>query len=146
MVVVLRYRDMGKEPGPGAAARYGMIGRRCRHDGIASRVGQFFADVPDHLEPARHVFERLRDILTDPAQRAAAGGTGVRGLMQDALARQVLRKGPPRYIADAAKKQRTSERTVRREAARGAAIPDIAKPAGTSLATRRESQRYMSVR
>ena len=38
-----------------------------------------------------------------------------------------------RYTADAARSQGTSQRTVRREAARGEAIPDIAKLAGTSL-------------
>ena len=38
-----------------------------------------------------------------------------------------------RYTADAAKKTRKSERSVQREAARGAAIPDVASLAGTSL-------------
>ena len=38
-----------------------------------------------------------------------------------------------RYTADAAKKTGKSERSVQREAARGAAIPDVAALAGTSL-------------
>jgi hypothetical protein len=45
---------------------------------------------------------------------------------------------PSRYTADAAKTQGTSERTVQREAARGAAIPDVASLAGTSLDTPKE--------
>ena len=38
-----------------------------------------------------------------------------------------------RYTADAAKKTGKSERSIQREAARGAAIPDVAALAGTSL-------------
>ena len=38
-----------------------------------------------------------------------------------------------RYTADTAKKTGKSERSIQREAARGAAIPDVAALAGTSL-------------
>lgn len=41
-----------------------------------------------------------------------------------------------RYSADTAKKKGKSESTVRREAARGAAIPDVAKLAGTLISAR----------
>ena len=43
-----------------------------------------------------------------------------------------------RYTADAAKKTGKSERSIQREAARGAAIPDVAALAGTSLDKRGE--------
>ena len=43
-----------------------------------------------------------------------------------------------RYTADAAKKTGKSERSIQREAARGAAIPDVAALAGTSLDKRDE--------
>ena len=43
-----------------------------------------------------------------------------------------------RYTADAAKKTGKSERSIQREAARGAAIPDVAALAGTSLDKRAE--------
>jgi hypothetical protein len=98
MIIVLGDDDMGQQPGAGAAAGNRVIGCRCRDDGVAGATGELLADVPDHLEPAGHVIERLGDVLADPAQRTAAGGTGMRRLMQDALARQVLRQGPLRRL------------------------------------------------
>jgi hypothetical protein len=92
MVIVLRYHDVGEEPGPGAAAGYCVIGRRCRHDGIASPARQLLADVPDHLEAAGHVIECLGDLLADPAQRATAGRAAARRGMDHVLARQVFRQ------------------------------------------------------
>ncbi len=65
---------MGQEPGAGAAASNRVIRRRRRDDGIAGAAGELGPDMPDHLEPARHIIERLGDILADPAQGAATGG------------------------------------------------------------------------
>ena len=81
---------MGQQSRPGAAAGNRVIWRGRRDDDVAGPAGELLADMLDHLEPARHVIECLGDILADPAQRAAAGGTGMRRLMQNALARQVL--------------------------------------------------------
>jgi hypothetical protein len=91
MIVVLGDHDMGQEPGAGAAAGNRVIGRRCRDDAVAGPARELGADVPDHLEPARHVIERLGDVLTDPTQRAAAGRAGAWRGMDYILARQVLR-------------------------------------------------------
>ncbi len=74
MIVVLGDRDMGQEPGAGAAASNRVIRRRRCDDGVAGPAGELRADMPDHLEPARHIIERLGDILADPAQGAATGG------------------------------------------------------------------------
>ena len=79
---------MGQEPSAGATAGNRVVRRRRRDDDIA---GAACADMPDHLEPARHVIERLGDVLTDPTQRAAAGGAGAWRGMDYILARQVLR-------------------------------------------------------
>src|ERR1700726_559619 len=86
MIVVLRDDDMGQQSRPGAAAGNRVIWRGRRDDDVAGPAGELLADMLDHLEPARHVIECLGDILADPAQRAAAGGTGMRRLMQNALA------------------------------------------------------------
>jgi len=86
---------MGQEPGAGAAAGNRMVRRRRRDDGIASPTRQLGADMPDYLEPTRHIIERLSDVLADPAQRAAAGGAGAWRGMDYILARQVLRQPAP---------------------------------------------------
>ncbi len=65
---------MGQEPGAGAAASNRVIRRRRCDDGVAGPAGELGADMPDHLEPARHVIERFSDVLADPAQGAATGG------------------------------------------------------------------------
>ena len=86
---------MGQQPGAGTAAGNRVIRRRCRDDGVAGPAGELGADMPDHLEPARHVIERFGDVLADPAQRTAAGGAGAGRGMNDILARQVFRQRTP---------------------------------------------------
>ena len=76
MIVVLRYDDMGEEPRPGAPAGNCVIGCWRRDDRVASAARELLADMPDHLEAAGHVIERLGDLLPDPAQRAAAARAG----------------------------------------------------------------------
>ncbi len=95
MIVVLGDGDMSQEPGAGAVAGNRVIGRQRCNDGIAGATGKLRADMADHLEPAGHVIERLGDVLTDPTQRAGAGGAGARRPMSHLFARQVLRQRAP---------------------------------------------------
>jgi hypothetical protein len=71
MIVVLGDDDMGEQPGTGTASGARMVGRRRRNDGIAGAARQLLADVTDHLEPARHVIERLSDPREVAASRSA---------------------------------------------------------------------------
>ena len=98
VVVVLRHDDMSQQTRPGAAAGDRVIGRRRRNHRIAGPAGQFLAEVPDHLEAARHVIEGLGDLLADPAQRAAADGASARRGMSDILSGQVFRQPAARRL------------------------------------------------
>src|SRR5205085_11266987 len=46
--------------------------------------------MPDHLEAAGHVIERLGDVVADPPQRTAAGWTGAGCGMKYVLTRQLV--------------------------------------------------------
>jgi hypothetical protein len=52
-------------------------------------------NVPDDLEAARHVIERLSHLVADLAQRAAATGTGARCGMPQILSGQMFRQRTP---------------------------------------------------
>ena len=65
---------MGEEPGTGASAGDRVIGRRRRNDRVASPARQLLADMPDHLEAAGHIIERLGDLLADPNNPALSCG------------------------------------------------------------------------
>jgi hypothetical protein len=75
------------------------MGRRRLNDRIAGATRELLADVPDHLEARRHAIERLRHILADLAQRAAAGRTGTCRRMEDILARKMFRQLATRWFA-----------------------------------------------
>jgi len=98
VIVVFRHDDMGEQPRPGAAAGNRVVWRRRRDHCIAGPARQFLANVPDHLEAARHVIERLADLVGDLAQRPAATGTGARCGVPQVLSRQVLRQRAPRRL------------------------------------------------
>jgi len=95
VIVVLRDDNMGQQPGAGPAAGNRTIGCRRRHNDVASPARQLLADMPDYLEAAGHVIERLGDVLADPAQRAAAARAGARGGMRHVLARKMIRQRAP---------------------------------------------------
>jgi hypothetical protein len=86
---------MGEEPGSGAAAGNRVIGRRRGNHCVASPARPFLADMPHHLEAARHVIERLSDLFANPAQRAAASRAHARRGMYHVLAWEVFRQGMP---------------------------------------------------
>src|SRR4051812_19608184 len=67
--------------------------RRRLADRLAAAAGDLLADVLDHLPAARHAFQARGDVLAQPADRAAALGASTRRLVEDPLARQVLRQG-----------------------------------------------------
>src|SRR3954453_21140716 len=76
-------------PGPSAFDRQ----RRHRrlHDGLAGPAAQLRAQVADHLEAGRDVFEHFALVLADAAEGgAAATRAGAGRLVDDGLARQVL--------------------------------------------------------
>src|SRR4051794_18220087 len=76
-------------PGPSAFDRQ----RRHRrlHDGLAGPAAQLRAQVADHLEAGRDVFEHFALVLADAAEGgAAATRAGAGWFVDDALARQVL--------------------------------------------------------
>ena len=85
---------MRQQPCPGAAAGNRVIGRRGRDDRIAGPARQLLANVPNHLEPARHVIEGLGHILADPPQGAATRGAGVVGWMKHLFTRQMVGQRP----------------------------------------------------
>src|SRR4051795_5142026 len=76
-------------PGPSAFDRQ----RRHRrlHDGLAGPAAQLRAQVADHLEAGRDIFEHFALVLADAAEGgAAAPRAGAGRLVDDARARQVL--------------------------------------------------------
>src|SRR6185503_4564237 len=67
------------------------------HDGLAGAAAQLRAEMTDHLEAGRDVFEHLALVLADPAEgRAAAARAATGWFVGDGLARQVLRQ----WLAD----------------------------------------------
>src|SRR5205085_11716202 len=54
--------------------------------------------MPDHLEPAGHVIERLGDVFADPPQRTAAVWTGAGCGMKYVLTRQLCRQRASRRL------------------------------------------------
>src|SRR5947207_4622471 len=54
--------------------------------------------MPDHLEPAGHVIERLGDVFADPPQRTAAVWTGAGCGMKYVLTRQLFRQRASRRL------------------------------------------------
>jgi hypothetical protein len=65
----------------------------CLHDGLAGTAAQLRADMSDHLEAGRDVFEHLALVRADPAEGgAAAAGAGAGRLVDDGLARQMRRQ------------------------------------------------------
>jgi hypothetical protein len=86
---------MCEQPRSGAAAGDRVVGGRRGHHRVANPARQSLADMPEDLEPARHVIEGLADLVGDLAQRAAATGTGARCGMPQILSGQVLRQPPP---------------------------------------------------
>jgi hypothetical protein len=71
------------------------MGRGRLDHALAGPAGEGLAHVPHHLEAARNVVERLGHVLADPTQATAAGRAGAGTGMDDRLARQVIRQGPP---------------------------------------------------
>ena len=75
-----------------------MVWRRRRNHRVANPARQFFANVPDNLEPARHVIQGLGHFVGDLAQCAAATGTGARCGMPQILSGQMFRQRTPRRL------------------------------------------------
>jgi hypothetical protein len=71
--------------------------RRCNHS-VAGPARQFFANVPDYFEPARHVIEGLGHRVADLAQRAAATGAGAWCGMPQILSGRMFRQRAPRRL------------------------------------------------
>lgn len=110
---------MSQQPRPGAPTSNRVIWRRRCDDGVAGPAGELLADVPDHLEPARHVVERLGHLLANPAQRATAGGAGAGGRVPHFLARQMLGQRPSRRFL---RRRRLDRRNSRRRRGRSLAL------------------------
>src|SRR5215472_17682437 len=87
---------MGQEPGAGATTGNRVIWRRRLGDRLAGPASEFRAPMADHLEAARHIVERLGDVLADLAERAAAARTGARRRVNHLLPRQMPGQWPAR--------------------------------------------------
>jgi hypothetical protein len=81
-----------------ASAGDRVVGHRGRHHCVAGPAGQLLADVPDHLEAARHVIEGLGHVLTNPAQGAATMRAGAGGRVQHLFPGQMLGQWPARWL------------------------------------------------
>ena len=77
VVGILADQDMGEEARPRATALDRARGQRGLHEAFAARAGQPGADDPVHDEAPGDVFQLFRHIFPDPAQAAAAIGTGI---------------------------------------------------------------------
>jgi ParB-like chromosome segregation protein Spo0J len=96
-----------------------------------ARVDLSSAECAAHQWERKRLYEEKRPETKHGGAPGAGRGKGKKPLQSG--------HGDPsaeRYSADAAKKKGKSESTVRREAARGAAIPDVAKLAGTLISAR----------
>ena len=72
MIAELRGQHMSQQSRPGQAAIDRTARCWCLHDRIATRAAQLGANMADHLETGRNLFEHLGDILTQFLQCAAA--------------------------------------------------------------------------
>ena len=95
VIVVFGHDDVSQQPGAGPAAGNRMVGGWRGDNDVAGPARQLLTDVPDHLEPAGHVIERLGDVLADAAQRTAAARTDARGGVRHVLAREMIRQCAP---------------------------------------------------
>lgn len=68
---------MRQQARTGTAALDGPRGQRSLDEAFTARTGQPGADDPVHDEAAGDILKLLRDVLADPAQAAAAIGTGI---------------------------------------------------------------------
>ena len=89
----LGLQDRRQQFRPGAAAGDRVEWRGRLGDGLAGAAGEPLADSLDHLPLPGHHLQRLRDVLAQLGQLAAAAGAGSRGRDDDPLARQVGRQG-----------------------------------------------------
>src|SRR3982751_5652407 len=81
-------RDQAR-PGPSTLDR--QRGHRRLHDGLAGPAARLRAQVADHLEAGRDVFEHFALVLADAAEGGAAATRASTGRFVDnGLARQVL--------------------------------------------------------
>ena len=95
MIRVLAHEHMGEQARAGTTALDGTGRQRRLDEALAAGAGQPGSDDPVHDEAARHILELLGHVLADPAQLAAAVGTGVGGGTEFHLhARDVVRDRP----------------------------------------------------
>src|ERR1051325_3992699 len=72
MIGILRYQNMRQQPRPGQAAVDRTIRRRRLHDPGAATAAQLGPHRANHDKSCRDVFQRLRYVLAQLAERAAA--------------------------------------------------------------------------
>lgn len=77
MVGILADEHMGQQARSGAATLDRARRQRGLHEPLTTGAGQPGPHDPVHDEAARHIFQLFRHILADPAQAAAAVGTGI---------------------------------------------------------------------
>ena len=103
MIGILRNQHMRQQSRPGQAAIDRPVRRRRLHDPRATRATQLRPHCADHFEPRRNVFQRLRHVLAQMAQRAAAVRARLLlGRDRLRLARQVGRQRTARRLASGA--------------------------------------------
>ena len=95
MIGILRDQHMGQQTRPGPAPFDWPRRQRRLMEPLAAGARQTRADDPVHDEPAGHILELFGDVLADPLEPAAAGGTAVASGKYLVQARQVRRQGPP---------------------------------------------------
>ena len=92
VIGVFANQDMGQQAWPWAAALDGARRKRCLDEALAAGAGQSGPDDPVHDEAAWDILEFFGDVFADPAQAAAALGTGVRaGRQLDFHPRDMIR-------------------------------------------------------
>ena len=98
VIDVFRDQHMRQEAGTRQSSGDRSARRRRLHDLLAGGATELRPDVADYLEPRRHVFQDLGDILAKGPQSPATGRAVAGGLMHDDLAWQALRQRTARRL------------------------------------------------
>ncbi len=100
MIGILGHQDVGEQARACHTARDRPRRRFALHDPLAAGARQLGPNVPDHPEARGHILQHLRAVLAQAAQGTATSRAAAGGLVDDLLARQVVRQRPTCWPAN----------------------------------------------